>query len=1115
MGYSPGRGAGEKALIRKGLVSEIGLIKPEIIVQSGHINSIISICFSPDSSLIATASPDETIRLWDLRIGCELRVLTGHTGPVYSVRFSPDGRLLASCSFDKTARLWEVATGRQVHMLAGLSYPVEHVSFDATGAFLAAVSQIYHEHSQVCIWKIDTGEIVRRFDFNIHSDFWHQGFALNPEGTVLATYAEEADLIFLHDVAGGGEVSRLPVQKLERNNNKPLYPVLSFTPDGQILVVATGTAPPQLVNPGVDGQPINLPTGRQIYDIEIQPDGTFIGYGEGAVELWDLQNLKLKQTIPIDARCISPNHKLAASHDERTLILWDTGTGKEIYRLGSRLKISQAWLGNLRRLFTLASNPIYPMVASGAPDGYVRLWNLRGGQGPHIFKAHENIIGALAFGPQGTLLASGGTDGFIKLWDAFSGTMKYEIPFKSDIGYLAFSPDGRFLAAAGIINKVLLLDLQKKTIREFEHGLKGNVTGVIFEPNGINFVVTDQDQMAYLNVQTLKPEHMPVGAPVAALAASYSGILAIAHSQNKWLYGQMAAYDENLKPQLDSAVMLLDPQTGQVKMLRGFSPYVRDVAFHPEGNQLATACGDGSVNLWNLNQSDKPHVWQAHAGDVTGIAYTSDGRFLVTIGMDSAVRFWRIDTRKLTATMVSLTDSDYVVVTDEGNYTATRGGLQGVVFRLGDRALPFDQFDVAFNQPDRVHETLGYAYHDTIESYVSAYQHRLQKLGFSEMQPAADFDIPVLSLLSAPPPLATKERLLTMRVRIESSRYSLDRLFVYINDVPIPNRSCIDLRGEDATIEREITINLSAGDNKIQLSALNTAGTESIRETLRISCIEDSPVSDLYILAIGVSEYEQCDLNLKYAGKDASDLVTTIQDLQTHFSSVKSRVLTDLNATKEAILASRSFLEKTSIDDQVIIFFAGHGILDGSDYYFLPSNFNTGSITMTGLHYDEIEALMDGIPARRRLVLLDTCHAGEADYAEPGDWGLNRKVEAMEVSSFRNFEIPIKKQKGAKRNGATDRMLAELFADLRRSCGAFVIAASGAAEYAIEGGNLQNGVFTYCVLEALRNADSNKDGSIRVSELHRYVSEQVMTLTGGQQRPISRRENLTFDFPVI
>ena len=134
------------------MVEIIAILKPEVVVQSGHILGITDASFSPNGKMVATASADETIRLWDLRLGSELRVLLGHTGPVYSVRFNHDCTILASASYDRTVRLWEIPSGREIQVFQeGLNLPMYQVRFDHTGAFLAASSQHYRGRCQAFV----------------------------------------------------------------------------------------------------------------------------------------------------------------------------------------------------------------------------------------------------------------------------------------------------------------------------------------------------------------------------------------------------------------------------------------------------------------------------------------------------------------------------------------------------------------------------------------------------------------------------------------------------------------------------------------------------------------------------------------------------------------------------------------------------------------------------------------------------------------------------------------------------------------------------------------------------------------------------------------------------
>src|SRR3954452_508528 len=82
---------------------------PPAAELKGHTALVYSIAFSPDGKLLATASFDNTVKLWDFAAGKEVRTLTGHTGAVYCVVFSPDGQTLASSSLDQSIRLWNVA----------------------------------------------------------------------------------------------------------------------------------------------------------------------------------------------------------------------------------------------------------------------------------------------------------------------------------------------------------------------------------------------------------------------------------------------------------------------------------------------------------------------------------------------------------------------------------------------------------------------------------------------------------------------------------------------------------------------------------------------------------------------------------------------------------------------------------------------------------------------------------------------------------------------------------------------------------------------------------------------------------------------------------------------
>ncbi len=458
-------------------------------------------------------------------------------------------------------------------------------------------------------------------------------------------------------------------------------------------------------------------------------------------------------------------------------------------------------------------------------------------------------------------------------------------------------------------------------------------------------------------------------------------------------------------------------------------------------------------------------------------------------------------------------DGEYIFYSFDNYYMGSKNLKDLVFFKQGEKYYDFEQFDLKYNRPDIILDRLGYADSSLVQAYHRAYQKRLKKMGFTEEMLKDDFHIPEIKIENFEEmPTITGENQIELNLKMKDDLYKLDRINIWINDVAVYGSNGISLRNKNVKeYAQKIKLGLAKGNNKIQVSVLNQAGAESYKETMEIECTKGKAKPDLYLITIGVSEFQQKDYNLTYAGKDAQDIAQLFEKNKV-FEQVHSKVLTNQQVTKENIQGLKTFLKSAEINDEVMIFIAGHGVLDEElDYYFASYDMDFQKPAEKGIAYSDLEALLDGIKPLKKTLLIDACHSGEIDKEE---------VELIANTTKQEGDIQFRAvgKAAAPKLGmqSTSELSKSLFTDLRKGTGATVISSAGGMEFAMEGADWNNGLFTYCLLNGIRSkeADLNQDKEIWLSELQQYIQQKVFELSKGQQKPTSRIENQTVDFRV-
>jgi WD40 repeat protein len=1069
-------------------VGGIVYTQPVLKRNTGHTSFVNYIEFSSNGKYMISSSFDNTMKLWDVKSGKELRTFSGHEEYVYMAKLSTNGKYAASGGYDNF-RVWDVSSGKEIFQLQEHSSGVKSVAWHPQGRFVAygdgsgtiricdiidqrivkvlnvqrsVVIELWYSNDGKSIYSCGRHEIIKS-DVEKGSPIYsiekaHSGqignFVLNNDESKIVSGGEEGDVCVWNAVTG---------EAIQRFNLKTPISSVAINND-ENFIVATGIKGYCVI--------IDAKTGATVKD--------FSGGHTSGVNLAIFSK--------------DQNHIMTCG-DDQNIILYSI----------EHEKILREYNGLSDWVLDMDINPLNNQVISARIDKSLKLWELKSGKTVQTYDGHSGFVSTISYCKNPSKFVSGSSDKTAKLWATETKQVLKKFPDHEGYVFVDAHPIKSEMVT-GSEDRLRTWDFNGKLLNRFV-GHRKSIQAVAYSPDGSKILSGGTDNVAILWDANSGEEIWQYNHPeeITAVAFSPDGKYVVSCSGDEYDKMHRVVFHD-----LDNGVA--DKSIADIKKM------VYNIVFSPDSKSFVVCSEDPVIKLYTSSSLKPKLEFQGHEDQVRSAFFTEDGKYLVSGSADGSCKIWDAKKGELLATRIaSKRSDDYIVYTPEKYYTVSKEGTSFIHYVDGDDTYSFDQFDLQYNRPDKVMEKIGLAEKEEIEAYKNAYYKRLRKMGFDpkEFEKTLTFNVPKIEILSEVEGIGvTKVKEYTFEISATDDEYNLERLIIQVNGVPfygIKGKSLKDLKTK--SIKQKVSLQLTSGVNTITASVINEKGVESLARSIDITYMPEKETSkDLYIVSIGVSNFIQSEYNLTYAAKDAKDIINTFK-LNNTFAKVYELPFLDENATKNNILKAKETLKNSKADDMVVLFVASHGLLDDEmNYYLATHDVDFNNPSASGILYDELESLFDGISARKKLMFIDACHSGEVDkdemkLADAAISGGAVKTRGFKVVEQKDDHIGIKN---------SFELMKELFADLRRGTGAVVISSAGGAEFAFESSEWKNGVFTYALLEGLKtgNADADKNGEVLVSELRDYVFDRVKKLTNGQQNPTSRRENLEFDFRV-
>lgn len=1101
---------------------------PQLVVTTGHHGQINTVSYSKNGRYVISGGDDKILKIYDLTLQQEFNSIAGFSDDIRVAKFSSDSKYIFVFGTNYIYT-WSHPEGKLIHR----SNAEDHYKGKTEDYFISPANKIYIARGSdgLIVYDPIKGQIEKHWEnIQLHNiiHLSKQNLLVGKEQDEndalkynLAVYkAETGERIKSIPINGGNTGMRFHVDKneellaLENEGGKlTIINTKNFEIIANLNISAVGLTcmefypdNSKIITAGYDNKirVTEIASQKTVNEINAEIlNGKIKSNFHIAMGFYDMEFSPNGKTIAFAYHCIYDNYSAYRigyySPKDFTLKHVYDGQNKICLSLVTDKDENKLICGNL-------SNP----------QG-IRLWNMKKGEIESYYKGSAQA--QVCNDKLVMFNYNEARNNFIRLYDFSSMQLEREIKIEGT-AETAMSKDGKYIAA--LVTNVLKTGMPELHLMLWEVSTGKEIIKKKFEivDRPRSFCFSPTNKLLLINLTKYEIYDAATGKSIKSIELKEQSPFSLWHEFDET--GKQIYFGESTDRSFE--IRSMNAETGEytTQLHDTTLAYPFMLKFNPDYSQLFVSLIDYTsdkpfaiyVYDWKTKTLIKKYndftapVYQINFGTKTGNIYFGDNNGVITIvGNDF--------TKK--GIMLAANEKDYMIISPENYYKTSITNTEGIAFRYKNELYRFDQFDLRFNRPDIVLQNLDIVSETQLVMYKDAWLKRIKRLGFDEASvTTASIHSPEISIQGKDElPFSTSAQNIKFTIHVTDSLFDLKRVNVYVNNIPIYGKTGYDLGSAGKHVfEKEIIIDLEEGKNKIAVSVMNVKGVESVRESFVTQCTYAYAKPNLYLLAVGVSKYSDSTMNLTYSDKDVNDIseaFITNNKTNQRYGNIYTKVITNQNATLAGIDEAAAFLKNSTVNDQIILFFSGHGLIDQNmDYYLATTNVDFLNPSAKGLLYTHFQDYFDGLACRKRLLLIDACHSGEFDktdyVAQP-----MAMTDPGQTINEKDFKFRGKKVIGI---ANTNDLMKELFTDLRKETGATVIASSSGTEFSVESTTWKNGAFTYSLKEGLTNmkADGNHNKEITLSETRDYVIQKVKELTAGKQNPTTRQENIESDY---